>query len=74
MSIISKKTKKIEHEVTIIDDDDPGILAFKHEAIEVGPEADKVEIPIIRRKGAAGKVGCTVLTEPGIIMSIIFPT
>jgi hypothetical protein len=49
--------------VTIIDDDDPGMLAFKDETINVPATAAEVDVAIIRRKGASGQVGCTISSE-----------
>ena len=49
--------------VTIIDDDDPGTLAFKDETINVPATAAEVDVAIIRRKGASGQVGCTIKSE-----------
>jgi solute carrier family 8 (sodium/calcium exchanger) len=49
--------------VTVIDDDDPGTLAFKDETINVPATAAEVDVAIIRRKGASGQVGCTIKSE-----------
>lgn len=51
--------------VTVIDDDDPGMLAFKDETINVPATAAEVDVAIIRRKGASGQVGCTIVSEEG---------
>jgi len=51
--------------VTIIDDDDPGMLSFKEEQVNVAESAKEVEIAVLRRKGASGKVSCKVSSEDG---------
>lgn len=52
-------------EVTIIDDDEPGILAFEHEEVHVREDKEDKEIPIeVQRKhGSTGKVTCKYYTE-----------
>eukprot|EP00746_Dinoflagellata_sp_MGD_P100921 gnl/MRDRNA2_/MRDRNA2_41091_c0_seq1.p1 gnl/MRDRNA2_/MRDRNA2_41091_c0~~gnl/MRDRNA2_/MRDRNA2_41091_c0_seq1.p1 ORF type:complete len:826 (+),score=163.69 gnl/MRDRNA2_/MRDRNA2_41091_c0_seq1:228-2705(+) len=54
-----------EAEVTIIDDDEHGILVFEHEEIYVTEETEDKEmtIKVIRKHGATGKVSCQYRTE-----------
>jgi solute carrier family 8 (sodium/calcium exchanger) len=49
--------------VIVIDDDDPGTVGFKYEVITVKPNAESVDVPIIRRNGANGKVSVHLKTE-----------
>lgn len=51
--------------VTIIDDDEPGVLAFKAEDTKVVCSESQgfVEIIISRMQGSAGQIGCTVKLE-----------
>lgn len=43
-------------EITIIDDDDPGIIMFEKRGLLVKESAGSVEVPVIRLKGSDGEV------------------
>jgi solute carrier family 8 (sodium/calcium exchanger) len=53
--------------VVIIDDDDPGVLRFASEQLEVqeSVENSKVILTVHRVNGCVGKVGCKYTTEDG---------
>jgi hypothetical protein len=51
--------------VTIMDDDEPGILSFDHETYYAEGDAKSVDIKINRRCGANGKLTFDLETEDG---------
>lgn len=58
-------------EVTIIDDDDPGVLSFEKDAIyiEEGATEHSFELEVQRRNGSSGVVGCNYQTEDAVAIS-----
>lgn len=51
--------------ITIIDDDEPGVLEFKTEVIEVLETEQYAEIIVERHHGCSGVVSCSYYTEDG---------
>jgi len=51
--------------ITIIDDDDPGMLSFEHESVDVteSPEDVVKQIKVLRKNGSTGKISCHYRTE-----------
>eukprot|EP00746_Dinoflagellata_sp_MGD_P168488 gnl/MRDRNA2_/MRDRNA2_99985_c0_seq1.p1 gnl/MRDRNA2_/MRDRNA2_99985_c0~~gnl/MRDRNA2_/MRDRNA2_99985_c0_seq1.p1 ORF type:complete len:849 (-),score=184.90 gnl/MRDRNA2_/MRDRNA2_99985_c0_seq1:9-2555(-) len=52
-------------EVLIVDDDDPGVLAFKDEELHVTETTEdlKVQVTVLRKNGTNGRVTCQYKTE-----------
>jgi hypothetical protein len=52
--------------VSIIDNDEPGYLAFSEEVYTINPKATEAKITVQRRKGAAGEVTCFLRIENAV--------
>ena len=52
-------------QVTIIDDDNPGVLDFHEREIHVQESAGDVGVRVVRTGGSKGKVSCTYRTVDG---------
>ena len=52
-------------EVTIIDDDQPGMLAYRNPYVSTTEVADEIEVEVIRKKGSSGMVSVDYVTEDG---------
>jgi hypothetical protein len=52
--------------VTILDDDNPGYLAFTQESYTVNPKSDNVKVTVERVGGAAGPVICYLRVENAV--------
>ena len=48
--------------MTIIDDEQPGYIGFSENSIQVQRQKGKVEVVLVRKKGADGTVKCTMNT------------
>eukprot|EP00798_Chlamydomonas_sp_ICE-L_P012749 gene12749-15998_t len=55
--------------VTIVDDDDGGILSFELPSVEAGMSADSAEVTVVRRNGADGQVTVNYSTKEGSALS-----
>jgi solute carrier family 8 (sodium/calcium exchanger) len=60
-----------KQEVVIVDDDDPGILAFSEEKVIVKENKPVAVLTVLRRRGRAGRVTCQFTTKDG---SAVAPT
>jgi len=52
-------------EVVIVDDDDPGVLAFAEEKVTVKENKPMAVLTVMRRRGRAGRVTCMYSTKDG---------
>ncbi|KAJ9532060.1 hypothetical protein QJQ45_003779 [Haematococcus lacustris] len=52
-------------QVTIVDDDDSGVLSFELPSLEAGMKDDYVDVPVIRRNGTDGQVSVEYSTRDG---------
>lgn len=52
-------------EITIIDDDEPGVLSFEQEVLHVneGAQDKEINVEVVRKHGSTGVVGCKFFTE-----------
>lgn len=53
--------------VTIIDDDEPGIIVFEQEVLSIAEsiEASTVDVKVERKNGSTGTIGCKYKTKDG---------
>jgi solute carrier family 8 (sodium/calcium exchanger) len=56
-------------EITIINDDEPGVLTFQHEEYTVLESQPTVEVCVLRKNGSSGVVGCKFQTKDGSAMA-----
>jgi ribosomal protein L35AE/L33A len=49
--------------VTIIDDDEPGVLSFQDRAVKVMPASKKVFVKVLRQHGSDGIIKCKFETQ-----------
>ena len=49
--------------ITIINDDEPGVLVFSEEAYTVNEKDEKIEITVLRKNGSDGTVTCKYKTQ-----------
>ena len=55
--------------VTIVDDDEPGVIAFGQRLVTVGEGAGKVIVPVLREQGADGELRVKYKTADGTAKS-----
>lgn len=55
--------------VTIVDDDEPGIIAFEKRIYSIGESVGEATIPVIRENGADGEIQVTYKTVDGTARS-----
>lgn len=58
----SLKAKDTQCMVTIMDDDNPGILSFEHPKVKISASKDEVLVNVQRKSGCKGAIACQYKT------------